>query len=823
MKALKYTVVIILLVLAIIVGVAHYYRESLVRKAANAALGSLGMTATELSVRTIGADTIRLSYLEIEQDDGTRYEISDLTFPLTFPSTRAERIEIGQLAVMPADTEAAATPPAPLLRTLLALPGSVPNTEVTVGRLKTSGFPPAQDVVWRTDGPRQRLSLRVGSVEVTVDIDRMDDEAHRLAMNAKANDRPGALSAQLDVLDGAAGVSMVGEAAFTTSPWVPILRSYGLMPAELVALDAELAGPLTIEIDDGETPTARASARLTLAGELAAEYLAMGELSMRLRGELTTPLAASIDYPSLEWSATAGAADLRIDTDSIGGVAVRLSDLACRAGIHCAVRASVTAGAVELDTVTIANAKLAAPLTITVDESGSEDSTRVAVSPGARLTLTGIESPALSVASVETTQLTGARLVADASGWRIDAERLDLHVAAATDREGLLASGPVRFRTLRVRDGGATVDAEVSIQPNAVTASWNGTGIVVPGVAGDVSLRDGRVAAAIALADGDALSAHIDTSHDIAKASGVIAVHDATLRFDSGKLSGRLVHWPYAWDVVAGSWTADLELSWQAGADGIEYAGTMTHRADALAGQYQDTAFAGLSTTLSADLDSTSGISVAPASLEVALVDVGLPLEQIAANYALDVEQQAVRVDKLSLSTLGGHIAAEPFRFGLNEEENDITLRPQSIQLPFIMNLVDFGDIQLTGSISGVIPVTIRDMKLTISNGQLQSDPPGGVIRYRPGVELEEAGTSESALDLVSRALANFQFDSLTSNVDYNENGDLQLQMRLSGINPDMDDTQPVILNLGVDNNIPQLLRSLRATRSIEDILSTVR
>ena len=43
--------------------------------------------------------------------------------------------------------------------------------------------------------------------------------------------------------------------------------------------------------------------------------------------------------------------------------------------------------------------------------------------------------------------------------------------------------------------------------------------------------------------------------------------------------------------------------------------------------------------------------------------------------------------------------------------------------------------------------------------------------------------------------------------------------MRLKGINPDVDPTQPVILNLNVENNVPQMLRSLQATRSIEDVL----
>ncbi len=34
-----------------------------------------------------------------------------------------------------------------------------------------------------------------------------------------------------------------------------------------------------------------------------------------------------------------------------------------------------------------------------------------------------------------------------------------------------------------------------------------------------------------------------------------------------------------------------------------------------------------------------------------------------------------------------------------------------------------------------------------------------------------------------------------------------------------MDPLQPVILNLGVENNVPQLLRSLQATRAIEEVL----
>ena len=108
-------------------------------------------------------------------------------------------------------------------------------------------------------------------------------------------------------------------------------------------------------------------------------------------------------------------------------------------------------------------------------------------------------------------------------------------------------------------------------------------------------------------------------------------------------------------------------------------------------------------------------------------------------------------------------------------------------------------------------------MNLTIEDGTIESENPGGVIRYNAGAEPADA--SASSLAFVNEALRNFEYDSLSSTVGYGESGDLVLQMRLTGISPDIDPLQPVILNLSVENNVPQMLRSLRAVRSIQDIL----
>ena len=76
-----------------------------------------------------------------------------------------------------------------------------------------------------------------------------------------------------------------------------------------------------------------------------------------------------------------------------------------------------------------------------------------------------------------------------------------------------------------------------------------------------------------------------------------------------------------------------------------------------------------------------------------------------------------------------------------------------------------------------------------------------------------------SSIDLVTRALSNFEYETLTAELDYSKDGDLTLQMHLTGRNPDMESSRPIELNLGIENNIPQMLRSLQAARAVEEIL----
>jgi hypothetical protein len=96
----------------------------------------------------------------------------------------------------------------------------------------------------------------------------------------------------------------------------------------------------------------------------------------------------------------------------------------------------------------------------------------------------------------------------------------------------------------------------------------------------------------------------------------------------------------------------------------------LTQGFSSLAGHYNDIVFKGLDTELSASIGSVTGIAVAPSNLTLALLDVGIPIEQLAAAFAVDVAGQTLAVTALSMTTLGGKIQADPFSYAMQQESS---------------------------------------------------------------------------------------------------------------------------------------------------------
>jgi len=370
-----------------------------------------------------------------------------------------------------------------------------------------------------------------------------------------------------------------------------------------------------------------------------------------------------------------------------------------------------------------------------------------------------------------------------------------------------------------ISDGGETITSAYHIDAATAQLTLANLAWSVPDISGTWKIVNNKFSTAATLISADdAIQGKLALSHDLDASNGEMQLRDVSIDLNSRNLSKFLSPAPQTWDATAGRLSLGADLNWITADDDFNISGNMQLGLDGIAAFRGDIALTGLSTELRAVINTQTGHEFEPTTLSLDLLDVGLPLSEITTEFQVGADLSSVQVDALSMSILGGTARTDPFNYSpqatATATATAILLRIESIQLSLMTALAEFDSIDIVGSVSGTLPITIIGDQITIDHGRLESDEPGGSIRYRAG----DAGADDSQLGLATRALSDFEFKSLSSDVTYTEDGDLLLAMRLEGVNPKMDPNQPVILNLKIENNVPQMLRSLQATRSIQEI-----
>jgi len=712
----------------------NLYRDAIALGVARTALGGSGVEVTDVSVQSISSSEVLFDTILVELAGGGTLFIEGITLPVRFRGLRDARLHIDSVRFAPSTAATGPVRLAASLQAFLDAPDAMPGATVAVDRALLPGIPVIRDLAWHADPLNPALQATVADFDLFLTTTELPEGGHKGSIRALLADDTEAVMAALLVVPDGPGFKVHGTFSTMLEPLLPALHALGALPAEVVALPTTVAGAFDLGLDADETLPVGIRIEFETAPGAAAVYDSQGS---RVRMSILEPVAgdATLEYPSLEWSARVPHASLSITGPDLALPPVRLRNSECRFGIHCRTALEMAFENQVFGSLTIDRITVNAP---DVTFLGGADRWE-ASAPATHILVKGVAI----------------------GGRRVLAPVVQAELAASQDR----LSAAAKF--------------------------WTSEG----GLSGAAVL-----------------------SHDPVERRGELSLDSATIEFDKLPLSKLFSDWPHEWDVEAGRATADAGFRWTSTDSGLAVEGSAMVNADGLAGRYGDIAFVDFGTRLDVELGPDAQLAVKPARFDVALVDVGFPIENITGTAAPDIGAAAIAITGLSMNVLGGTVTAEPFRFDLDADSNELVLLASAIQLPLMAGLADLEAVTISGSVSGKIPVTLRGNNVTINDGQLENDPPGGVIRYRGGAAEGIVGDG-SQLGVVTRTLRNFEFDSLSSAVRYSEDGDLVLRMRLKGINPDVDPTQPVILNLNVENNVPQMLRSLQATRSIEDVL----
>ena len=822
MKVTKY-LVIALAIVALLASIAWYLRNTIIHRISGPILQEYGLTVTDVSLDALATSNATISYLELEHENGTTIAIDEMTLSIGTSSTGAKTFTAEKVTIdisSASDSEPLAL--AQLIDQMLLLPDSLPNTVINVTQLSIAPYPTMQDLRWVSTESKQTLTASVDSMVLSAEIIRTDQASHEGEVSVRdafANVAERSITIGIRQTDD--GISLSGASVLDLPAWASIATSieasFGITPAsvEVGAGTAELT--FDVEIPYEASRTASAGAQITPSTPLKIVYTSTAGAVTSVTMESSSPIEFASTFPQFAWSANQQQASLRVSSGQWSEIPVSLSNISCKTGPACFMNIDVAAGATDLEFATANRLELSA----TQDIVFHDDGLRVHVHPDADFVVTGLSGPDIALARLNARLISGATLELADAGWQFSAESLDADIQSLSLDESITVTAPISLRNIVVSESDHVMSATVIVDSQSGQATWDDRVIAFPGFKGDVSVQGADLMLALTTAGlHDDKEATIEARHNLDSDTGQLSVQDVALSFDSQGLADRVFPWPYDWNINAGTFSGELQLNWQKADSDWLLDGESAIQVTDLAGAYADTAFAGLSTSLQGDYDPATGFTAKPAKIAIALIEVGLPIENIAADYTLNPNELSVDVENLRMTAFGGVIRANPFNYQLGRDRNSLVLRAESIETTELLTIKESEAIELSGSIAAELPVIIEGNSVTIVNGRLTGEAPGGVIRYLPGIATDDTDdTGATGIDLVTRALSNFEYETLTAEVDYSKDGNLKLQMQLTGRNPDMEGDRPIVLNLGVENNIPQMLKSLQAARAVEEIL----
>ena len=294
------------------------------------------------------------------------------------------------------------------------------------------------------------------------------------------------------------------------------------------------------------------------------------------------------------------------------------------------------------------------------------------------------------------------------------------------------------------------------------------------------------------------------------------------------RLSKMLRGLPLSTDLTDGQLTATVDASWSSGIEDSPHgfrltSGTAKVVAHKLSGHYRDYVMKGFSTTMALRAEGLESIAtLQPASVTIASVHTGVEVTNLTTILHIAWKWPdglpVMDVKDFQCDVFGGEVTSPGLMIDAAKPAYRATFLLRKLDLAKILGVEQQRGLQGTGTLNGMLPVTVTPTSVTVVDGVVEAQPPGGVIRYSSTPESSKViPDSDGQLHLVTEALNNFHYTLLRVGVEYAENGTLDLSAQLEGKNPDLKKSPPIHFNVTVQEHIPTLLKSLRLVQDIQD------
>jgi hypothetical protein len=211
-------------------------------------------------------------------------------------------------------------------------------------------------------------------------------------------------------------------------------------------------------------------------------------------------------------------------------------------------------------------------------------------------------------------------------------------------------------------------------------------------------------------------------------------------------------------------------------------------------------------------LDPKKDLAIRSASLNIGTIDLGIKISNLKSRFSYS--GSIMKLAETTGQILGGTISVVPTEINFAAAgKRDLVISVNEIEIAEILALYPSERVHGVGKIAATIPLTIGENGYSIRGGKLESVG-GGRFKAILG-DVKDSGD----LSIAAQALRDMHFDSLSGSIDLTESGDLAIALQITGKNPEMNNGQPLNVNLKVEENLRALLKTLRITDNIADTL----
>ncbi|MGF1701182.1 YdbH domain-containing protein [Photobacterium makurazakiensis] len=273
-----------------------------------------------------------------------------------------------------------------------------------------------------------------------------------------------------------------------------------------------------------------------------------------------------------------------------------------------------------------------------------------------------------------------------------------------------------------------------------------------------------------------------------------------------------LPHLPTTYDLNSGTVSFDAKFARRNNL----WTGKVGVFTDGLSGYVNNIHFADVNIALTSQITPLGIRSIHPISIHAGYLHAGVLLENLFAILEFDTQTSRYRLRRANAYSLGGSISVHDVQSNSLRHIPTTPIIIHGLDLTKLIESIDLKDIEATGTLDGTLPLAFNDGLPVVTNGTLHARYPGGVLKYKEGSKIDQniEAAGENSLAMISRILKNYNYHSLSVDLDYSKEGQLNMSSRFKGHNPDFLKGQPINLNLNIEDDIPALLKTLSVINS---------